>query len=219
VHPRGRGVGIAATWNSQLTAIGNDVHHYWKGMGSFGATQVAFYNNVVRDQVGWGLMASGDGSHTIVANNVIVRNGTAGLSAWNWEATGVFVNNIVAFNGTSADEWVGKKTGIWFNANPDTFAMHHNLSFQNALFDACTGGYPYPDRPPETDPCIPIDFDGIDGNTVAQPSFVSDSDWHLTTGSPAIDGGDPDGLDPDCTRSDMGIYGGPRAVYLAPPSP
>jgi hypothetical protein len=52
---------------------------------------------------------------------------------------------------------------------------------------------------------------------VANPMFVNDTipvyggtyDFHLQAYSPAIDAGDPDILDVDGTRSDIGVFGGP----------
>ena len=48
------------------------------------------------------------------------------------------------------------------------------------------------------------------GNIDADPSFISTSDYHLNTGSPCIDTGNPDDQykDKDGTRNDMGAYGG-----------
>lgn len=71
-----------------------------------------------------------------------------------------------------------------------------------------------------------------DSNIVADPMFVNDTipriggtyDYHLQAYSPAIDKGDPNILDKDGTRSDLGIYGGQLGeVYtyldLAPLAP
>jgi len=48
----------------------------------------------------------------------------------------------------------------------------------------------------------------MEGNIDADPIFVEQSwgDYRLLWGSPCIDSGDPDSLDPDGTRSDMGRY-------------
>ena len=66
---------------------------------------------------------------------------------------------------------------------------------------------------------------------IADPMFVNDSipltenyDFHLQKYSPAIDAGDPDILDVDGTRSDIGAYGGPGGekydyLDLAPRQP
>ena len=56
-----------------------------------------------------------------------------------------------------------------------------------------------------------------DSDMVADPMFVNDTiptangnyDFHLQKYSPAIDKGDPNILDLDGTRSDIGMYGGP----------
>lgn len=209
VGTTGRGVGIASTWDSQITAVGNVVHHYWKGIGSFGESLANVHNNVVRDQVGWGVIASGE-STMFATNNVIVRNGTTALSAWNLGTSGAFVNNIVVGNGTSPDEWVGKKTGVWFNADLDDFRFEYNLVFDNADFDVCMGGTP------DDAPCIELPLLQVGGNLSVDPGFAGDESFHLIIGSPAIDAGDPEIEDTDGTRSDMGVYGGPLAPGLLP---
>ncbi len=70
------------------------------------------------------------------------------------------------------------------------------------------------------------------GNITADPMFIKDTlpnesldfDYHLQKYSPAIDAGDPDILDIDSTRSDIGMFGGllgEKYSYkdLAPKSP
>ncbi|MCK4311361.1 MAG: hypothetical protein KAW88_01350 [Candidatus Cloacimonetes bacterium] len=51
-----------------------------------------------------------------------------------------------------------------------------------------------------------------EGNIDADPLFVDpdNGDYHLQTGFPCIDAGNPDPQynDPDATRNDMGAYGG-----------
>ncbi len=54
----------------------------------------------------------------------------------------------------------------------------------------------------------------------SDPVLASNGTWHLSSGSPCIDAGDPTLLDLDGTRSDIGYYGGPDAPlmpYIAPP--
>jgi hypothetical protein len=62
---------------------------------------------------------------------------------------------------------------------------------------------------------------GVHWDTVGilwqDPMFVDEHDYHLQAYSPLIDAGDPDILDVDGTRSDIGCYGGPGGcsyVYL-----
>jgi hypothetical protein len=209
VSKRGRGAGIGITWGARMTAVGNVIHHYWKGIGSFGTSTAFIYNNLVVDQVGWGIIASQQ-SKMVAINNVVTRSGTTGMAAWNYTATGAFINNIVYKNGTSPDEWVGKKTGIWFNASPMFFELKYNLVFGNADFDVCTGGYP------NTEPCETIEFVGENGNLSEDPLFMGANDFHLQAGSPAIDSGDPSIEDKDETPSDMGVYGGTLAPEKLP---
>ncbi len=51
---------------------------------------------------------------------------------------------------------------------------------------------------------------GTDGNVSVDPEFLEDS-FRLAEGSALIDAGDPELLDPDGTRSDMGAWSGPEA--------
>jgi len=48
-----------------------------------------------------------------------------------------------------------------------------------------------------------------EGNIFANPMITDSMDYHLQAFSPCIDAGDPNILDPDGSRSDMGAYGGP----------
>jgi len=49
----------------------------------------------------------------------------------------------------------------------------------------------------------------LEGNIFDDPMFMDTLDFHLQMFSPAIDAGNPDILDLDGTRSDIGAYGGP----------
>jgi len=60
-------------------------------------------------------------------------------------------------------------------------------------------------------------IDSVYGNIDADPMFVDrdNGDLHLQEHSPCIDAGAPWILDPDGTRSDIGVFGGPGgAVYI-----
>lgn len=206
VNPRGRGVGIGVTWDAEAVIVTTRIHDYWKGIGSFGTSRVTAMNNVVTDQVGWGVIASGQ-SWMEAVNNVIVANGTTGLAAWDPTASGRFVNNVVTGNGWSADEWVGKRTGVWMNA-PGSFELAYNDVWGNQTEDVCTGGIP------GGDPCTPIDLDSEDGNLSVDPRFEDTTDFDLLYSSDLIDAGDPAILDLDGSRSDMGVHGGPEAGRL-----
>ena len=57
----------------------------------------------------------------------------------------------------------------------------------------------------------PVQF--LVGNIFANPMFDDTLDYHLQAFSPCIDAGDPNILDPDGSRSDIGAYGGPAGEY------
>jgi hypothetical protein len=201
VYQAGRGVGVGATWDSELLAVNNTVHHFWKGIGAMGASRVELYNNVVVDQHGWGVVATGTSSATVV-NNVIARNGTTGLAAWSSTLSGRFANNVVTGNGWNTDEWVGKRTGVWMNSS--TVELTYNDIWDNAPEDVCTGGVP------GDSPCDPVTF--LDDNLSVDPKFDGEEPFHLLPGSPLINAGDPDVEDGDGSRSDIGLHGGPHAL-------
>ncbi len=207
VSQGGRGVGVATTWDSSAVVVNNEIHDYWKGLGAFGESRIVATNNVVRDQVGWGVIADGT-AELIAVNNVIADNGTTGLAAWSSTSRGDFTNNLVTGNGWSADEWVGKRTGVWMNA-PDSFTFAFNDVWGNQTEDVCSGGFP------GGADCTPLDFDGVDGNFSADP-LVDPETWAPEAGSPLIDAGDPAIDDADGTRSDVGVHGGPDAGRTDP---
>jgi len=193
----GRGVGIASTWDSRLEVVHSEVHNYWKGIGTFGNSTAVLTNNLVRDQHGWGLIVSGESTAT-VHNNVIANNGVTGLAAWNEGISASFVNNIVTGNGWNPDEWLGKRTGFWLNGSAE---FRFNDIWNNQPSDVCTG---YPT-------CSPVDFDGIDGNLSVDPNYATNEPGAISDSSPLVDLGDPEILDTDGTRSDLGLDGGPGA--------
>jgi len=94
--------------------------------------------------------------------------------------------------------------------------VSHNLSWgatcedcRRLVHDGCG-----PDRPPED--LVVLE---AEGSLEAEPGFEdlnhddpSASDLHLVAGSPAIDAGVPEWSDPDGSRSDMGVYGGPEGA-------
>jgi len=142
-----------------------------------------------------------------VINNVIYHIGNCGLAAWDSSASGLFINNIVTECG-EVDEWVCKQTGVWMNSMSFEFA--YNDIWGNTGEQVCSGGVP------DGADCSPIEFDGIDGNLSVDPEFTDTSEFELSPGSQLIDQGDPDILDTDGSRSDMGVHGGPNAGQAVP---
>lgn len=189
----GRGAGIGVTWDAWCLAVRNRVSGYWKGIGSFGTSQVIARNNLIYDNLGWGMIATGE-SYLDATNNIIYHNGNCGVAPWSQECRGRFVNNIIADNGWR-DEWVCPCVGVWNYGNLDNWQFLNNLFWNNKDGN-------YRDMP---------DLTGKNGNISVDPLFVSDSDFYLSPGSPAIDAGYGEINDIDGTPSDLGIFGGTSA--------
>jgi poly-gamma-glutamate capsule biosynthesis protein CapA/YwtB (metallophosphatase superfamily) len=189
----GRGAGVGITWDATATVYRNRVSGFWKGIGTFGDSRAVVRNNAVYDNLGWGIIATGN-SFMEASNNVIVRNGNCGFAPWSETARGTFINNIVTENGWRK-EWVCPQVGIWMYGKPQNFVISHNILWGNEEGD-------YRDMD---------DLTGIGGNISADPMFRGKIDFHLLPGSPAIDSGDSVFTDPDGGPSDMGMFGGPGA--------
>ncbi|MEE9442764.1 MAG: right-handed parallel beta-helix repeat-containing protein [candidate division Zixibacteria bacterium] len=91
---KGRGAGIGVTWDAHCLAIRNQISEFWKGIGSFGTSTVMAHNNLVYDNLGWGIIGTGE-SYMDATNNVVYHNGNCGVAPWSQECRGKFVNNII----------------------------------------------------------------------------------------------------------------------------
>lgn len=189
----GRGAGIGITWDASAVVLRNRISGYWKGIGTFGSSRATVRNNAILDNLGWGIVITGD-SFMEAANNVIARNGNCGFALWSEVATGLFTNNIVVGNGWR-EEWVCPPVGIWMNGNPENVGITFNDVWGNV-------GGDYRDMDELT---------GVGGNVSLDPLFADTLDFHLLEGSPGVDAGNPFFTDPDGGPSDLGIYGGPQA--------
>jgi hypothetical protein len=193
VIKKGRGAGIGVTWDAHCVTEGNRISEYWKGIGSFGTSTVIAHNNLVYDNLGWGIIGTGE-SYLDAANNVVYHNGNCGLAPWSQESRGRFVNNIVTDNGWRK-EWVCPCVGVWNYGDLNKWQFYNNLIWNNAAGN-------FRDMP---------DITGRDGNISVDPMFVGEGDFHLRPGSPAIDAGYKEINDHDGSPSDLGIYGGTSA--------
>ncbi len=193
VIKKGRGAGIGVTWDATCVALRNDVSGYWKGIGAFGTSQVITHNNLVYDNLGWGIIGTGQ-SFLDAANNVVYHNGNCGVAPWSPECRGRFVNNIIVDNGWRK-EWVCPCVGVWNYGTAINWQFYNNLIWNNKEGN-------YRDM---------TDLTGSGGNISADPRFVGGGDFHLKPGSPAIDAGYGEITDRDGSRSDLGIYGGNSA--------
>jgi hypothetical protein len=189
----GRGAGIGITWDAMAVIVRNRISSYWKGVGSFGDSRVICSNNIVRDNLGWGIIATGT-SYMDATNNIVYNNGNCGMAIWSNECTGRFSNNIAIKNGWR-DQWVCPCVGIWNYGNLFNFEISYNDVWDNKEGE-------YRDMP---------DYTERNGNISVDPGFVDDEEFFLSEDSPLINSGNPLLTDPDGTRSDIGLYGGPKA--------
>jgi hypothetical protein len=197
----GRGAGIGITWDASAVVVRNRISGYWKGIGSFGDSRMVCSNNIVRDNLGWGIIATGT-SYMDANNNVVFNNGNCGMAIWSDECTGRFSNNIVMKNGWR-DQWVCPCVGMWIYGALYNFDISYNDVWGNKEGE-------YRDMPDYTD---------RNGNISVDPGFVDDEEFALLKDSPLKDSGNPLLTDPDGTRSDIGLYGGPRTqgqIVIAP---
>jgi len=189
----GRGAGIGITWDAVATVYRNEISGYWKGIGTFGNSRAVVRNNLVHENLGWGIIATGT-SFMDASNNVITRNGNCGFAVWCAECNGVCTNNIVSENGWRK-EWVCPCVGVWATDINPNFPITYNDVWNNNAGN-------YKDMPDQTEQ---------NGNLSVDPLFESQTDFHLKPGSPLIDKGNPLLTDPDGSISDPGLYGGPNA--------
>jgi hypothetical protein len=189
----GRGVGIGVTWDATCVAYRNDVSGYWKGIGSFGSSSVIAHNNVVHDNLGWGMVATGTSTMDF-ANNVVHHNGNCGVAPWSIESRGRIINNIITENGWR-DKWVCPCVGVWNYGDWAKWRFSNNIVWGNKAGE----------------------YEGIwdqaeiNGNLNKDPQFKGNGDYRTMPGSPALHAGDTTVFNSDGSVSHIGISGGPSA--------
>ncbi len=189
----GRGVGIGVTWDATCMALRNTVTGYWKGIGSFGASWLIARNNIVRNNLGWGIIASNE-SYLDATNNVVFSNGNCGVAAWGAGSHGRFANNIIVNNGWR-DQWVCPCVGVWNYGDWAKWDFSNNIVWNNNDGD-------YRDIWDQTD---------INGNLNLDPLFSDTLRFKLAPNSPGLNAGSAKISDSDGSLSDIGRYGGPSA--------
>src|SRR3989304_6464489 len=126
----GRGAGIGITWDAVATVYRNEISGYWKGIGTFGNSRAVVRNNLVHENLGWGIIATGT-SYMDASNNVITRNGNCGFAVWSAECKGVCANNIITENGWRK-EWVCPCVGVWATDINSNFPVNYNDVWNNS---------------------------------------------------------------------------------------
>lgn len=168
--------------------------------------------NYISASAGYGIYCR-ESSLPEISNNIIIHSKTNGIRLDNLSSATI-VNNTIAFN-----DYFG--IYCYNNSSPD---IRNNILYSNG--SVLRGGSGII----ATRTSLPIiEYNGFwahphdavsltdttnyvpDINYFIDPQFVdaTGGDYHLSPGSPYIDAGDPNVLDPDLTRSDLGAYGGP----------
>lgn len=189
----GRGAGIGVTWDATCFAVRNDVSGYWKGIGAFGTSWVVARNNLVQNNLGWGMIATGQ-AYMDISNNLVRHNGNCGVAPWSTEARGRIKNNIIVANGWR-DQWVCPCVGVWNYGDWAKWEFTNNIVWNNVKAE-------YEDIWDQT---------GLNGNISENPMFLDTLSFRLAPESPARGSGDSLIFNRDGSRSDMGLYGGPQA--------
>ncbi|MBU0975185.1 MAG: right-handed parallel beta-helix repeat-containing protein [Patescibacteria group bacterium] len=186
--------GIYITSNSNVGIVGNQISENTDfGVQGDGNVLAVIKNNLVYNNTKTGIKIF-DNTITQLINNNAVGNGGHGIDLLD-NVKGTVLNNISAFN---------EEGGIRAATQSNFTSLEYNLAFGNAGGDWNN----FSDWPPAT-------------NLTVDPKFVNQNDYHLQTGSPAIDAGHPDAdyNDPDGSKNDIGAYGGPGACNLDPDLP
>lgn len=189
---KGRGAGIGVTWDASCVAYRNDVSGYWKGIGAFGTSWVIARNNFVHDNLGWGMIATGE-SYMDMANNDIYHNGNCGVAPWSTESRGRIVNNIIAENGWR-DQWVCPCVGVWNYGDWAKWKFSNNIVWGNK-----DGNYQ-----------DIWDQSGFNGNLSADPRYTDSTASDYLPVSPIWNSGDSTISNIDGSRSHIGRFGGPQ---------
>jgi parallel beta-helix repeat protein len=170
--------------------------------GSEGRGISLFYHctPVINNCVIYGNGTSGihceDRSDATIVNNTIYGNGYYGIYCF-WNSSPTIMNNIIA----NSDLYgiYSHYSSLPVNSYNDVWNNH--LSVADSLRFDYYGDY-----------CEPGD-----GDISSNPMFMDAGtrDFHLNSGSPCIDTGNPDSdyNDSNGSRNDMGAYGGPEGSW------
>ncbi len=174
-----------------------------------------------------------------IRNNVIVNNATYGIYtegavSVNVENNLFYMNNqgiferdsvqVSIINNTFSDNFVSALTLENFNSSITSTLNVRNNIMTGAQYGILLWDVGVPEF-------LAIEYNDVWGNDYnyddliypgdlnisRDPLFVNpqERDFHLNVDSPCIDAGDPDQIynDPDGSRNNMGMYGGPGATY------
>jgi hypothetical protein len=198
-------------------------------------------NYICPNYIGRGIITDLNGSPIIRGNNIISGNENIFTSGFvDWSGTSTLLNNLFLGKGAGAissyEDIIENNIvfGIWGNWATGIIGFGSDIKNNNientetGLYYDIGGGAPPTYR-----------FNNMWNNDVNFENFLPDTtnlfvdpmfvdpdsmEFHLQKYSPLIDAGDPNILDKDSSRSDIGLYGGPYGesyiyVDLPPRSP
>ncbi len=153
------------------------------GGGGLFISQQQIYNNFVTQLSSGAYHYALQGVEGIIRNNVILRMGVGIWPIWS-----EIKNNVIAYCGEAAIRFSIPAHAQNCDINYNSFYQNKKISYDSSIFNPDTTIY-Y-----SSDPM----FENQDSNNFLLQMF-----------SPLIDAGDPNILDVDGSRSDVGLYGGP----------
>jgi|GEM_PF-364837 len=221
-------VGVSCL-NSSPMIVGNEIRYNYRGISCVNSSPMIVGNSIDANRAvpylepfhAGGIYCCSSSSPTIVSNT-ITRNSTT----WG-NGGGIYLDgsSLTIWGNTILGNWADHGGGIYFS-NSSAEMTNCILWWNSPDAIAVQGGAPvvtYCD--------VQGSWPGV-GNVDLSPQFVlpEREDFRLLWGSPCIDAGHPDSLDPDSTRSDMGahyfnqddyltLYLTPHTRELAPGAP
>ncbi len=184
--------------NVGITIIANN-HFIGNGRAIYGQWGKPFIlNNDIRNTEARAIEWYGSRAALIV-NNLVVNAEMGGLSIGN--AAGLMVENNTISDGAQRGVGIG---GVDFSMVNNIIARH---GMEGVVLGSSVSSFTYNNV--WANAGNDIQADSVEDNISVDPMFVGNGDYHLQYGSPCIDAGDPNILDVDGSRSDLGVYGGP----------
>ena len=181
------------------------------------------------------------GARPIITNNEIWIHGPTGINLYDSDSAYVFNNRIFAESAAEGiynigvpylqlyNNYVTGNIGDAVTLRPYNVAKNNVVTEANKGIIALGSGIVFKYNDVWNNNINYTGFEPDSTNLTVDPMVVNDDstqgdlDFHLQMFSPLIDAGDPNILDEDSTRSDIGLYGGPYGesyIYIdLPPRP